>query len=51
MEYSSDYSNEYINIDDLLLEGEEEEEMNEEDEKALLDELRRDFMINLQMWE
>lgn len=46
-----EYSNEYVDIDNLLLEGEEEEEMNEEDEKALLDELRRDFMLNLQMWE
>ena len=36
MEYS-EYSNEYID-DDLLLEGDEEEEMDDEDEKALLDE-------------
>ena len=44
--------NEYINIDDddLLLKG-VEEEMDEEDERLLLDELRRDFLLNLQLWE
>lgn len=46
-----EYSNEYVDIDNLLLEGEEEEEMDEEDEKAILDELRRDFLLNLQLWE
>lgn len=43
--------NEYIDINDLHFEGEEEEESDEEYERRLLAELRRDFLLNLQMWE
>jgi hypothetical protein len=49
--YNNEYNNEYIDVDDLFLEGDEEEETDEEYERLLLDELKREFLTNLQLWE